>query len=187
LKLIAATSLAFLGSCMAVAPQAAPGSPPEAAPERQFTIYLGQRSLDSTDWSPVDDQPTLGIEFSQESTGSAIGWEVGLAGSSDESGPLKGSTGEIYGGVRKSFGSDTVRPYLGGGLSFINAKAEVGSASDDDSSLAGYVHGGLQFLVSRTFEIGLDLRVLFGSDLEIAGVNTDADYGQAALTFGWRF
>jgi hypothetical protein len=187
LKLIAATSLAFLGSCMAVAPQAAPGSPPEAAPERQFTIYLGQRSLDSTDWSPVDDQPTLGIEFSQESTGSAIGWEVGLAGSSDESGPLKGSTGEIYGGVRKSFGSDTVRPYLGGGLSFINAKAEVGSASDDDSSLAGYVHGGLQFLVSRTFEIGLDLRVLFGSDLEIAGVSTDADYGQAALTFGWRF
>lgn len=186
MKLIAATSLAFLGSCMAVAPQGA-GSPPPAAPEKQFSLYLGQRSLDSTDWSPVEDQATFGIEFSQESTGSAIGWEVGLAGSSDDSGSITGSTGELYGGVRKSFGSDTVRPYVGGGLSFINATAEVGSASEDDSSLAGYVHGGLQFLVSQTFAIGLDIRLLFGSSLTIAGFDTDADYGQAALTVGWRF
>jgi Outer membrane protein beta-barrel domain len=190
-----ALSLAFLGSCMSVpAAQHAPdGSvPPPAAPSHQIALYLGQRSLDTDNWSPVEDQPMFGLEYSQQSSPESLGWEVGIAGSKDDSTLLgvdvTGSTGEIYGGLRKTFGSDVVRPYIGGGLSFIKAKVEAsGAASEDDTSPAAYLHGGVQFLVSDGFFLGLDARLLFGSDITIAGVNGDADYGQLALALGWRF
>jgi hypothetical protein len=53
--------------------------------------------------------------------------------------------------------------------------------------MAGYVHGGIDFLVSPTFFIGLDLRALFWSDVSLGPIHGDADYNQAALRFGWRF
>jgi hypothetical protein len=193
MKLFACVSLLALSSCMSVPGSQTPsaGSPPPAVTEHQVTLYLGQRSLDEDNWSPVEDQGAGQLEYSQENADDAIGWEVGFGGSSKDDTlggfDVTGSTGELYGGVRKSFGSGNVRPYIGGGLSFINAKVEVGSASEDDSSVAMYLHGGVQFLLGPSFALGLDLRALFGSDITIAGVNGDADYGQAALTFGWRF
>lgn len=163
-----------------------------AAPSNQLSIYLGQRALDEDDYEPVEDQAMFALEFAHEPEGSTLGWELGLAGSADESEILgtdvEGATGELYGGVRKTFGSGAIRPVLGGGLSFIRSAVEVsGVGDDDDASLAGYVHGGVQFQLSTTFSLGLDARVLFGSDLEIAGVETDADYGQLALVLGFRF
>jgi len=198
MKLIAASALAFLGSCMAVAPQGAPqarepGSPPPAQPEHQFSISLGQRHFtdDTNFWDPNEDQGMIAFEFAEESSAQAIGWEVGFAGSTDESTlagtKWTGSTGEIYGGLRKSFGSDSVRPYLGGGLSFLRARWESSGFDDDDTTLAAYVHGGIDFLVSQTFFVGLDVRVLFGSDITLGPLDGDADYNQAALRFGWRF
>jgi hypothetical protein len=193
MKLFASVALLALSSCMSVpgSQSSSAGSQPAASPEHQFTVYLGQRSLDEDDWSPVEDQGALQLEYASESPDAAVGWEVGLGGSSDDDTfggfDVTGSTAELYGGVRKTFGSGTVRPYVGGGLSFINAEVEVGSASEDDSSVAMYLHGGVQFLLGDSFALGLDLRALLGSDITIAGVDGDADYGQAALTLGWRF
>ncbi|MSR62603.1 MAG: hypothetical protein EXS08_09190 [Planctomycetes bacterium] len=98
---------------------------------------------------------------------------------------MSGATAEFYGGVRKSFGSGSVRPLFGAGLSAIAAAVDVsGVGDDDDSSLAGYVHGGVGIDLGESLTAGIDVRLLFGSDLEIAGVSTDADYGQVALFFG---
>jgi hypothetical protein len=189
MNLVAPCALLVLCSCTSISgAQGTPaGSPPEAEPAKQFAIYLGERNLGEDDWAPVEEQGMLGFEYSQDGSSKAIGWEIGLAGSGDDSGPFSGATGEIYGGLRASFGSSTVRPYIGGGLSFIGVEVDVLGADEDDNSLAGYVHGGVEFLVSPTFFIGLDLRVLFGSEIDIGGVEGDADYGQGALTFGWRF
>lgn len=193
MKFLASIALAALASCMSVpASQARPsGAPPEPEPERQLTLYLGGRSFDSEFWAPTEDQASFGIEFAEQGTLDSLGWEIGLAGSRDESTLLgfdvAGSTAELYAGLRKSFGSDTVRPYVGGGLALIDARFEAGGASEDDSSLAGYVHGGIEFLLSPTFLIGIDARLLFGSRIAIAGVSGDADYTQGALTLGWRF
>jgi hypothetical protein len=190
MKLFATFALLALSSCMSVpTSQGRPaGSPPPAAPERQIGIYLGRRNFGDKDfWIPNEKQGAFAVEFAQDS-GDSIGWEVGLAGSTDESGPWTGSTAEVYGGLRKSFGEDNVRPYIGGGLSLINAEWELGGVSvGDDTSLAAYLHGGVQFLVSPTFFLGLDVRTLFGSDVTIAGFDGDADYTQMAVTFGWRF
>jgi hypothetical protein len=64
---------------------------------------------------------------------------------------------------------------------------ETGGLSAFDTSMAGYLHGGVEWLTGESFCIGLDVRWLFGSELTIAGVEGDADYLQAALKFGWRF
>ncbi len=193
MKLVLSFALLALSSCMSVPAAQAPASGVHSSsePQTQMAIYLGGRSFDTGLWSAVDEQRAFQIEYSHQASPEDIGWEVGCGGSRDDGtilgADVRGRTGEVYGGVRKTFGSETVRPYLGGGLSIIRAEYEVGSASDKDTSAAGYVHGGVEFLVSPTFFVGLDLRGLFGSQISIAGVDGDADYTQAALTFGWRF
>jgi hypothetical protein len=189
MKIIAAGLTLILASCSAVAPAEQVGS---SARDNRISLYLGQRNLDEDDYSPVDEQPTFGVEFAHESAGSPVGFEVGIMGSKDDGSDsgfdLEASTRELYAGVKKTFGSDVVRPYVGGGLSFINSKVEVsGVGDDDDSSLAAYLHGGVGFQVSDAIVLGVDLRFLFGSDITLAGFDTDADYAQLAVFFGFGF
>ena len=199
MKFSLALCLFAFASCASVvhnsvqeAPAGAATPSTKAVHENRVSIYLGQRGFDEDDYAPVEDQATFGFEFAHETVGSAVGFEVGLLGSSDESSAagfdVEGSSGELYAGVRKTFGEGVARPYLGGGLSFIHSEFEVsGFGSDDDQSAALYVHGGVLFDVSESFFVGLDLRLLLGSDLEIAGVETDADYSQFALVAGVSF
>ena len=194
MRLISAVFPLLLAACSAVPYSGSQdaGGGATASRDNRLSIYLGQRNLDQDDYAPVDEQAMIGVEFARETAGSLVGWEVGVMGSSDEGSvagfDVTGNTAEIYGGVRKTFGSGSVRPYVGGGLSVINSEVEVsGSGSADDESLAGYAHLGVSVDVTEAFFLGLDLRVLFGSDLSIAGVNTDADYGQLALFLGWGF
>jgi hypothetical protein len=188
MKLALPALLLVLTSCAAL--QTAPASAPHPSStghDNRFSIYLGGRSLDEDDYSPVEDQGMIGFEFVHEPPTSAIGFEVGIAGSGDEDGAVEASTGELYAGFRKTFGDQAVHPYIGGGLAYIASEVEVGGADDDDASAAAYVHGGVQFDITDAFFVGVDLRVLFGSDLEIGGVDTDADYGQLALVLGFAF
>jgi opacity protein-like surface antigen len=193
MKLFAGTlALACLFASCAAAPSRAPQAMTTAERDNKISLYLGQRHLDEDDYEPVDGQGTIGFEYVREPAGSPLGFEVGLMASGDDDDiaglDIEGRTGEIYGGLRKTFGSDVVRPYVGLGVAVINSEVEVeGVAKDDDSSFAGYVHGGLTVDVSSSFAIGLDLRFLFGSDMTIAGVDTDADYGQLALVFAFAF
>jgi hypothetical protein len=180
----------------------APVAPSTAAQEHahveptssRLMLLFGMRFLDEDDYEPLEDQPTFGIDFSYEAPGSAIGFEVGLMGSYDDDevlgADIEVSTGELYAGVRKTFGEPGAgfHPYVGGGVSLINVDIEVsGAGSDDDTSLAGYAHGGVLAQIGASFFVGADVRALFGSDIEIAGVSGDADYGQVALVLGWAF
>lgn len=198
MKIALALALSLLASCASTATyghqqeSAAPTPAHAGGRDNHVSLYFGQRSLDEDDWAPLEDQTTFGIEFWRESPDNPVGFEVGIMGSSDE-GDVGGfdfevSTGELYAGVRKSFGDQAVHPYLGGGLSFINAEVELsGGGSDDDSSAAIYAHGGVLFDVSESMYLGLDVRTLIGSDLSIAGVSTDADYVQFAAMIGFGF
>jgi len=171
-------------------PQAAEAVPAASTRSKRIWIYLGRRSLDEDDWSPLEDQATFGLEFSMEAPDSAIGWEIGLMGSGTSETVLATSvdatTGEFYGGVRKTFMRDTtIQPYFGAGVSFITAKLEGGGVSDDDSSLGFYGHGGATAQLGQSFQIGLDLRTLFGTDVNLFGVDADVDYFQLAIVLGW--
>lgn len=169
----------------------------------RIDLYLGERSLDKDDWSPVEDQPVLGLEFVHESHDAPVGFEVALFGSRKKDdvdspiGPVDvtGETVELSVGIRKTFLKDDSRfhPYVGGGLAAIRAKFEGedqttgASASDDDTSGALYLHGGIDFDLGPGFLLGADLRYLGGSDITLFGENGSADYLQFALVLGARF
>lgn len=187
--------LALALSLLALAPAHGTPSPtPALTPEeyelshQQITFYLGGRTLDEQDFEPVERHGVFGIEYSDQPEGSAVGFEVGLQLSYDEDdfggADVEAALGEVYGGVCKRFGSGRLRPVLGGGLSLLTAMIDVGGFDDHDSSLAGYVHGGLGLAVGSNLSLGLDARYLFGSELDFGGAEGDADYFQLALFLG---
>jgi opacity protein-like surface antigen len=193
----------ILGSCASV-PSPAQGPPTSTiVRSSKFDVYVGVRSLDEHDWSPVEDQGTLGLEYIHEAPGSTVGFEIALFASGDTKDnvaipgggtvDVRGRTSELAVGIRKTFAPDGggVHPYVGGGLAAIKAefKGSAGgvSAEDDDGSAALYLHGGLDFDVGPSFFLGIDLRFLGGSDVTLFGANGSADYGQLALVIGWRF
>jgi hypothetical protein len=59
------------------------------------------------------------------------------------------------------------------------------TTSDDDTTFGGYAHLGAFWRVPGGFSVGVDGRIATTSDLELFGVDTDADYSQIALTLGW--
>lgn len=194
-----AAALALLASCAATTYRQA--EPSEAERVTNIGVMVGLRQLDEDDWDPVDEQVAFGLEIDTYVPGAPIGFELGGSYSKDDDSafdPLVGNFDaeakfwEIYGGVRKTWAvaDGRLHPYVGGGLSFINADAKVsvsgfGSASDDDSSVGGYVHGGATYDVTDSIYLGVDLRGLLGTDLEIAGASGDADYLQVALVLGY--
>ena len=194
MKLALGLLFSSLAACAAV-PQGSPTPIPghdEPTRDNRVFLYLGQRELDEDEWSPVEEQATIGLEYVREPYESAVGFEVGIMGSGDDDDiggiDVEAETGEIYGGVHKTFGEDVLRPYVGAGLSFIKLEADAaGVGEDDDASAAFYAHGGLLIAASEAFFVGLDLRFLVGSDLELAGIDTDADYAQLAILIGVGF
>jgi hypothetical protein len=161
------------------------------------------RSLDQDDWSPVDDQGAIGLEFVREDPGSAVGFELGAftSGKTKDNVPVggggtidvRGRTGEISAGIHKTFSApgDTVHPYVGAGLAAIRAEfrgnGASSSAEDDDASGGLYVHGGVDFDIGPSLFLGVDLRLLGGTDVTLFGVNGNANYAQFALVLGVGF
>jgi opacity protein-like surface antigen len=195
-------ALAFLVPLAACAAAPASVSPASAGGEyraSKLELYLGGRALHESDWHPVEDQAAIGMEFVHEGHDAPVGFEFALFGTQktkeDAFGAIDatGSTGELSAGVRKTFLKDDSRfhPYVGGGVALISARNEGAvsgaSAHDDDTSGALYMHGGVELDLSPSFLIGLDLRFLGGTDMELFGKDASADYGQLAFLIGVRF
>jgi hypothetical protein len=158
--------------------------------DQRISIHLGQRSFTEDDYEPVEEQLVIGLEYASQPRDGIIGFEVGMMGSSDEdeigASDVEAETGELYGGVRKSFGRGAVRPVIGFGVALIHASVDIaGFADEDDASVAGYFHSGVAGRLGSTFSLGIDLRALFGSELDLGGFDVDADYVQLALVLGF--
>jgi len=182
----------------------APPSPQDVPPETHSAVVatVGERHFtdDLFDDGGVDDQTGLGLAYEWE-MGQVV-WELGILGSDEDhhiNDPVFGSikvdstVTEAYLGARHAFrvGVSPVRPYVGGGLSFVKAKFDLdamgASADDDDTSPGLYLHAGADWFLSESFFLGLDFRVLTGTDLEVFDTDTDADYEQLALRVGYSF
>lgn len=167
-----------------------------AAPVRSNRVsgYFGMRQLDGQEYfESVEDQLTFGVQFSQEQPEWVVGWEAGgmFSIDSEEEADIRVSaaTAEGFVGARKTFGSGTVRPYLGAGISYISVAVDSDEflESDHDGSFGLYAHGGVNFHISSRFSLGLDARGLFGTDIEIYETEADADYVQFAVVAGYSF
>jgi len=83
--------------------------------------------------------------------------------------------------------------YVGAGISWVAADVDAtlgGTSIDDSDSSAGiYLRTGMNFFFPTSgnepdFYMGLDLRALFGTDLELDSSATDLNYLEVALHLG---
>ena len=157
-----------------------------------LNVLLGMRSLDDDIWGSLDEQPVFGLVLDMRPRDTTFGFEAGLASAYDweSSGGfhLESWTLELYAGTRATFGDrrSTVHPYLGGGLAwfYTDLESRVFLLSDSDDSFAGYAHAGIYFNTSPGTNVGVDVRSLFGSDLDLFGADADGDYWQVSLIIG---
>ena len=158
-------------------------------------FFLGGKSLDENDWAPVDQHAEFGVlvDFRQQD------WPVSIAldflGSTEEATELglnvEGTTTEFDVGVRKIWGAEgsTIRPYIGGGLAFVNAEFKVTSGfpvSDDDNGTGIWLNGGVYWTLGQHFNLGLDLRYS-QADVTLFDVDVDAGGTHAGIILGYHW
>ena len=164
--------------------------------------FLGRKTLDRSDWEPAERQGELGIEidFRQKDWPISIAIDVmGASGKGDVVDPLFGTidtfksrTSEFNIGVRKIWeGAALVRPFIGGGLSYMRAEAEVsipgfGSHTESDSGVGIWLGGGVYFTLGDHFNLGLELKYS-KADVTIAGVDTDAGGNHFGILAGYHW
>ena len=184
-------ALNVLSLCLAVALISTP-----ALAGGNLNFSLGQRSLDSNDFEPVDDQTYFGATIDWNS----MEWPVNLAGglyfSSEQesvgSTDITASVIEATFGVMKTWGETKVmHPFLGGGLGFVQVEAEIddplGNAKEDDTAPAFYTEGGVYWSLSHAFNLGVSGRFMTAPGIEIEGENFDTTYFQVGILAGWAF
>ena len=166
---------------------------PARAPIRRTWIYLGYRSVDEAFWAPVEDQVSIGFEGVRERPGRSFGGEAGMnigigTGSLDGL-DARGSVIEFYAGLRKTWGDLDKRwhPYVGFGASILRAEFRLSDFSLGDWGIAPYAHAGIHYDVTDRLSIGVDVRSLFASSVNIGGISGDVDYTQVALALGWLY
>ncbi len=162
----------------------------------QVHAQIGGRDLDSS-WGRNDNPFAFGVEGVLRPADAWIGVESGLTASFDrtrttEAGGVRrredAALTEFYIGPRLMADLGAVQPYVGGGISALYADVERTSgffiAEDDDSTIGGYVHGGLLFPVHDHVHFGIDVRATWGGDLDLFASDRDPDYLQVAAVIG---
>lgn len=165
-------------------------------PKSAVNVIGGMRTVDNNDFEDVDDPIVWGGELLIGVNTRGLGIEGGyLRAEDDDDVTFFGNNGdgeivtdELYVGVRNTWNTnETVQPYVGAGVSWVDTQLEVDSGFDDeDDSVAGYAHAGIAFQFD-SFQVGLDGRVVFASDLEFSGEESDIDYRQIAAFIGFSW
>lgn len=185
-----------LGFCLVALLVSAPAS---ANGNLNFTS--GSRTLDDDDfWEPVEDQSDYGMTVDFGEKDWPVNIAVGYYQSSNDGTlttfPILGDV-DVEGTVREwSLGAHKVwtlrnpaRPFLGGGLTFVETEAEVdsvlGDSDDQDSSNGVYLEGGVFFRLAEVLNLGLHARLTEGTDITLFDGDGDADYYQVGLLFGF--
>lgn len=182
-----------MGGVPAPPPTFAPHAPTRGWNER-VTLLLGKRSLnDDTVWEPLDAPAAVGLEL--ESLGLGVidlGIGIHLA---RENKALLGSdfhteTFEFDIGGRRTWEVGSLRPYLGAGLAFVSTHLHIdhGAYDEMDHAVGYYAQGGAYVLLGEEFSLGVDYRVVAGTDIDLPGfISTDVDYDQVSISLGFMF
>lgn len=175
--------------------------------------HLGGRSFSNAeDYGGEEDQLALGLAADWRKEDQVLGYETGLLFSSgvEETfgSDVESDHTELFVGLRATRGLPLlerstvglVNGYVGAGVSLVSTSVGFESftggsnASDDDVSAGAYGHCGFYFylfspepdgsLPEAVMNLGVDLRYLFLTDMELLGASTDADYSQYTVFFG---
>jgi hypothetical protein len=159
-------------------------------------FILGGRGLDKDFWEPANGQFVIGaqVDFGKMDWPIHLetGMQVSVGGEEDFFGTadVYGSVAELDFGVNKTWElKGPARPFIGGGLAAVGAsitiEAPLNDIDDDDDSGGAYFHGGVFWRIGSRFNIGIDGRVLVGTNITLFGEDGDADYAQLGMILGW--
>jgi hypothetical protein len=163
-------------------------------------FVAGGRGLDQDLWGDLDQQDVFGVMVDYI----APTWPVRLEGaiffSSDTADfvePIFFTTAEVEGrvselavGLNKTWDKrGRTRPFVGGGLAWVVAQKEVrseflGDEHENSDALGVYVHGGIFWRLSSTFNLGIDARLMGTTDVGLLGTSGNAGYGQVGILLG---
>ncbi|MEZ5988291.1 MAG: outer membrane beta-barrel protein [Planctomycetota bacterium] len=168
-------------------------------------VLLGARAMsDDQDWqSNLDQQLMAGAEASFMLKHMPIGIELGVLTSFTSEDVQAGSITldtdvrlyEFFAGGRVEFGipEGGFVFFAGAGvnaiMTYVEARETVTNVTtdDNDTTLGGYLHGGMEIMVSDNVGIGFDLRAAFADKASLFNSEADPSYYQGALLIGFHF
>src|SRR5688572_6684354 len=110
-------------------------------------VFVGQKFLDEEDWEPIDSQFELGIDAALGGDDWPIWINLGLFSANGEEElnaveEVEATTTEFSLGINKTWTRQQFRPFLAGGLAFVNTDVEFRDPDDviedDDSGVGLY-------------------------------------------------
>lgn len=154
-------------------------------------FIIGGKGLDS-DWEPNEDQGEFGAEVTWGPAGWPIAFATDILASSAAADILgvevNDQSSELAFGVRKIWEAGAARPYIGGGIAKLEAQREANGVTRKDSTLGGWIGGGIFWRLGARFNIGIAARVSRGEiTLMSSGIPQDVEAGgsHAGLILGW--
>ncbi len=154
-------------------------------------FFLGAKALEENEWEPVEDQVELGIEidFRQQNWPVSIAIDLLVAADEDDffGANIESKTSELNIGVRKIWDkSPHVRPFIGGGVSFISGEFKAFGFSEDDSAMGFWIGGGVYWTLTEHFNLGLELKAS-SAEITLFDVDVNAGGGHFGLLIGYHW
>ena len=171
-------------------------------PQGSVALVLGRQEMeDELAWEGLDNPGAFGMQawFALDDEGIvAIETGIGIAYDSVEvlGVDVDATFVDLGLGLRLSWpigepGGFQLRPYVAGG-GLVGSAEVTGSTggfsvSDAEGSGAYYLRAGVAFPISSRVELGADYRIVRGSDITLAGVETDFDSNRFGVFLGFTF
>lgn len=151
-----------------------------------INAYGGLRELDADELSSVDEPTVYGADLVLKSSLPFLAFEGGYLRSEDDGDGNELGVDEYFLGLRVTPWTLLVSPYAAAGVSYVDGEIEGGSSSESDEVFAYYLRVGAAFSVAM-FRIGLDLRGLYGSEVDFGSLDSDLDGYQLTAFVGIGF
>jgi opacity protein-like surface antigen len=156
-------------------------------------VMFGQRSLESEDFTPLDDPWSFGVDLAIKPGDVPFAVEFGTQFGGRTNSGIELTQAELFlGGRLYVLPGYRVRPFVSGGGTLMTAELAQGQFVTDESSTGLYLRGGLLAEVTEFFSIGAEYRWVTGTEFDLSfgglgGQDTDLDYGQWAVGFLFHF
>jgi hypothetical protein len=160
-----------------------------------INLNLGPREFSDSFWDVVDDQSGSGftVDFGRENwpVNVAVSWQVSDGEGFESTFPQETeaeveefSAGFVWSRKAARSRSKLLRPFVGAGVSHVSAELVSLGTVDDDDAIGLYVVGGLLWQLGW-LNLGIETRILTGTDIRLFDTKTDADYYQVGLVVGY--
>jgi len=151
-------------------------------------VIVAQRTLEDIDFDD-ENQTSFGVDVRFGGDGWPVRIVAGATRVHANDGwvgtGIYGNVTEMFAGVVKEWGSGAARPFLGAGVSEVITDLEHDDRPSHGTSEGAYVHTGVCWKVGGGLLVGVEMRGLFGTNVDVAGFSTEVDYVQIGAVLGW--